>query len=309
MERIRTILCPVDFTSVSEQTVQLAAALSRLTGAKLILHHNLGVRPPGYLSVNWMVSEETGEREQRKESEVPERLEKLFAQLPENLDYEARVTRAPLDMAVLEVAKLLPADLIVMGSHGWSTPAHRSLTEKVILKAPCTVLTTGAKCAGTETWFKPRSERPEELKVLLPVDFSSRTEAQLGFAFELARWMPHRLLLLNVLPEGSSQAAQLEAEERLAALVPEALAERVLPMVKTGLPSAAIVEAAAQEETLFVILAAHRKGPLRRLLFGTATVEVLQESPCPVWFVPERWRASAEGAPVAANSASPPENR
>lgn len=301
MEGIRTILCPVDFTAVTEDTVHLAAQLCRQMKAKLILHHNLGVRPPGFLSVNWMVSEETAEKEQEKEGEIPERLEQLFAQLPEDVDYEARVTRAPLDMAVLEVAKVLPADLIVMGSHGWSTPAHRSLTEKVILQAPCTVMTTGAKCGGPETWFKPRSERPADLKVLVPVDFSSRTEAQIGFAFELAQWMPHRLLLLNVLPEGTSQAARLETEEKLSALVPAALAERVQPIVKVGAPSAAIVETAVEEQTLFVLLAAHRKGPLRRLLFGTATVEVLQESPCPVWFVPEGWRPGVVGAKPAAD--------
>ncbi len=69
-----------------------------------------------------MVSEESGDREERKRQQVPERLAEIFSRLPEGLDYEAKVTHAPLDMAVLEVAKLLPADLIVMGSHGWSTP-------------------------------------------------------------------------------------------------------------------------------------------------------------------------------------------
>ena len=290
MEGIRTILCPVDFTSVSETTVQLAAEIAKRIGAKLILHHNLGVRPPGYLSVNWMVSEETGEREKKKEEEVPERLEKLFTTLPDDLDYEARVTRAPLDMAVLEVAKVLPADLIVMGSHGWSTAAHRSLTEKVILKAPCTVMTTGAKCGGPETWFKPRPTPPEEWEALVPVDFSGRTAAQVGFAFELVQAMPHRLLLLNVQPEGTSAEAVAEAEKRLRDLVPDRLADRVRFLVKTGQPSVQIVEAAAEEDALFVLLAAHRKGPLRRLLFGTATMEVLQESPCPVWFVPDGWK-------------------
>ncbi len=301
MEGIRTILCPVDFTAVSEGTVHLAAQLCRQMKARLILHHNLGVRPPGYLSVNGMISEETGEREQKKESEVPDRLEKLFDQLPEDIEYEARVTRAPLDMAVLEVAKVLPADLIVMGSHGWSTPAHRSLTEKVILRAPCTVMTTGAKCGGPETWFKPRQLPAEDLKVLLPVDFSNRTAVQVGFAFELMQYMPHRLLLLNVLPEGSARAAAEEGEEQLKALVPEAFADRVVTIVKTGTPSGAIVETALEEEALFVLLAAHRKGPLRRLLFGTATVEVLHESPCPVWFVPEGWRPSAGAAGVMVN--------
>ena len=299
MEGIRTILCPVDFTAVSEETVHLAANLCRQMKAKLILHHNLGVRPPGFLSVNWMVSEETGEREQRKESEVPERLEKLFEQLPDDIEYEARVTRAPLDMAVLEVAKVLPADLIVMGSHGWSTPAHRSLTEKVILRAPCTVMTTGEKCGGPETWFKPRPEPANELEVLLPVDFSPRTPVQVGFAFELMPWMPHRLTLLNVLHNGLSEADRQVARERLEALVPERYADRVGTMVKTGKPSQAIVEAASEVGALFILLAAHRKGPLRKMLFGTATVEVLHDSPCPVWFVPEGWRRDLNASPVA----------
>ena len=296
MEGIRTILCPVDFTAVSEDTVHLAANLCRQMKAKLILHHNLGVRPPGFLSVNWMVSEETGEREQKKESEVPERLEKLFDTLPDDIEYEARVTRAPLDMAVLEVAKVLPADLIVMGSHGWSTSAHRSLTEKVILRAPCTVMTTGESCGAAETWFKPRPEPADELTVLLPVDFSARTPVQVGFAFELMPWMPHRLMLLNVLPEGTSEADRKQAEERLDALVPEKLADRVDTMVKSGTPSKAIVEAAGETGALFVLLAAHRKGPLRKMLFGTATVEVLHQSPCPVWFVPEGWRRDLSAA-------------
>jgi nucleotide-binding universal stress UspA family protein len=286
VDGIRNILCPVDFTSLSEQTVHLAAELSRRMGAKLILHHNLGVRPPG---------------EQKKESEVPERLEKLFAQLPEGLDYEARVTRAPLDMAVLEVAKVLPADLIVMGSHGWSTAAHRSLTEKVILKAPCTVMTTGASCQGPEAWFKPRSERPEALKVLLPVDFSPRSAAQVGFAFELTNWMPHELLLLHVMSEGSTDEERRESEQKLKALVPEALGRRVTTRVEIGGAPAAIIETAKAEDALFVLLAAHRKGPLRRLLFGTATLEVLHGSPCPVWFVPEGWQRSTDKAQAKAS--------
>ena len=297
MGKIRTILCPVDFTSVTEQTVQLAAEVSIRIGAKVVLHHNLGVRPPGYLSVNWMVSEETGEREEQKKQQVPERLEKLFAQLPDKVDYEARLTQAPLDMAVLEVARLLPADLIVMGSHGWSSADHRSLTEKVILKAPCTVMTTGESCLGPDAWFAPRSAKPASLPVLVPVDFSRRTAPQVGFAFELTQWMPHQLRLLHVLPESASKQDRSAAEERLAALVPEALGDRVTTVVKTGSPSQTIVETAKADDALFILLASHRKGPLRRMLFGAATLEVLHGSHCPIWFVPESWKPQAGSAP------------
>jgi nucleotide-binding universal stress UspA family protein len=296
MAKIGTVLCPVDFTSVTEQTVYLAAEICLRIGARLVLHHNLGVRPPGYLSVSWMVSEETGEREQRKKAQVPERLEEIFARLPEGLEYEAKVTHAPLDMAVLEVAKRLPADLIVMGSHGWSNPAHRSLTEKVILKAPCTVMTTGESCRPPEAWFKPRARPADALWALLPVDFSHRTAAQVGLGFELTRWMPHRLRLLHVLPEGASEKDRRRAEERLAALIPEEHREQADTVVATGSPAAVILETASSEDAVFVLFAAHRKGPLRRLLFGAETLEVLHGSPCPVWFVPEGWTPAREEA-------------
>ncbi len=299
MEMIRTVLCPVDFTTLSERTVQVAAEVSRRMKARLVLHHNLGVRPPGYLSVNWMVSEETGERRQSEERQVPEKLRELFRRLPEGLEYEAKLTRAPLDMAVLEVAKLLPADLIVMGSHGWSTPAHRSLTEKIILKAPCTVMTTGESCDPV-AWFAPRQEDPAALEVLVPVDFSRRSQAQLGFAFGLAAWMPHRLHILHVLPAGVTETARQEVAARLAGLVPDELRERVRVGVATGEPAKMILEAAGAENTLFILLAAHRKGPLRRLLFGATTLEVLHGSRSPVWFVPESWEPAAQATSAAA---------
>lgn len=291
-EPFRTVLCPVDFTSLSERTVVVAAELCRRMKSRLVLHHNLGPRPPGYLSVNWMVAEEDRDKHQQHSEEVPDKLRRLMKEIPEGVPCEAKLTHGPLDVAVLEVARLLPADLLVMGSHGWSNAEHRSLTEVVILKAPCTVFTTGESCDPV-AWFSPRGQRPEQLKVLLPVDFSKRTRAQVDFGFAMGRWMPHELHLLHVVPEDAPEAVREAALSRLDELVPEDLRERVVTDVRAGRPARCIVEAQQDETVLFVLLAAHRKGPLRRLLFGATTLEVLHQSTSPVWFVPESWRPAA----------------
>jgi len=126
--QIRTVLCPIDFTELSDRAMRLAVEICQRYGARLVFHHNLDVRPPNYLSVAWMWSETHEAEEEEKAAKVPERLEEIFDRVPPAIQYEARVTRGPMDTSLLYLARELPADLIVMGSHGWTDSAHRSLT-------------------------------------------------------------------------------------------------------------------------------------------------------------------------------------
>jgi len=54
MSTIKTVLCPVDFSPLSERSVHLATEICRRTGAKLVLEHNLECCPPASLGVGWM---------------------------------------------------------------------------------------------------------------------------------------------------------------------------------------------------------------------------------------------------------------
>ena len=44
---IHTVLCPTDFSPLSQRAVSLAARICRRFGARLVLEHNLDPRPPG----------------------------------------------------------------------------------------------------------------------------------------------------------------------------------------------------------------------------------------------------------------------
>jgi len=288
---IRTILCPVDFSPLSDRTLQVAAALCRRFDARLVLHHNLDARPPGFLSVNWMWSEDHEDQAAAAAAAAPERVQRLLAALPEDIEGEARLTRGPLDRALREVAERLPADLIVMGSHGWSNSEHRSVTEKLISKASCTVLTTNEDC-DPEKLFRPRpGQEVEKLSVLVPIDLAPGSEEALVFVDAMGT-MPHEVHVLHVL-EGAADdpdSAALEARDRVRELIPDDLKDRAFIEVRFGVAGEEILRLAEEKGALFIVMAAHPKGLLSRFLFGDTALEVLHDSPCPVWFVPVNWR-------------------
>lgn len=79
MIRVGTVLCPVDLGPTSESTVRLGSILCERLGARLVLHHNLDSRPPGFLSVRWMWSEDHEDDAARQADSAPERLRELMA--------------------------------------------------------------------------------------------------------------------------------------------------------------------------------------------------------------------------------------
>jgi hypothetical protein len=63
---IRTVLCPTDFTPLSDCAVSLATRICQWYGASLVLEHNLDARPPSFLSVEWMVGGAEGRGRERR---------------------------------------------------------------------------------------------------------------------------------------------------------------------------------------------------------------------------------------------------
>ncbi len=198
MIRLGTVLCPVDLGPLSEPTVRLGSMLCERLGARLVLHHNLDSRPPGFLSVRWMWSEDHEDDAVRRADSAPERLRELMDGVSAPVEMEAKLTRGPFEESLRQVAEHVGADLIVMSTAGRSTAEHASLTEKVIRQAPCTVLTLGEGC-DLDRFLGTLRQPPRELRVLAPVDLGPGTEQVLAFVAELADGMPHELHVLNVL--------------------------------------------------------------------------------------------------------------
>ena len=290
---VKTVLCPVDFSPISLRNLRMAVEVCKRVGARLVIHHNLDVRPPGFLSVTWMWSEDHEAGEEEKAAQVPERFQELFDSIPQGVEYEAKVTRGPLEETLLFVARGLPADLIVMGSHGKSGAEHDSLTEKIIIKAPCSVLTIGEGYVPEAVFDAEDNPPSEQMTMLVPVDFTAQGLGVLGAAIDLANDMPHHLEVLHVVVQtGSGDAAQEKREvdaarQRLQSLIPDSMAGQVSIQVKIGGPAETVLSTAKEVDALAIIMGAHGKGMLKRFLFGTTTMTILHGAECPVWFMPE----------------------
>jgi hypothetical protein len=50
--QIRTVLCPIDFSTLDPAEIDVALEVCRTFGARLVLHHNLAGAVPGF-SRSW----------------------------------------------------------------------------------------------------------------------------------------------------------------------------------------------------------------------------------------------------------------
>src|SRR3990172_10268032 len=130
--KLRTVLCPVDFSKVSTKELWLAAQICERFAARLVVQHNIDYIPPIYLANAWMYSETHMYPEEEKEAQAERRLKEILEKLPPSIQFEGKITFGHLDESILHLARELPADLIIMGTHGSSGPEHVSHTDPVL---------------------------------------------------------------------------------------------------------------------------------------------------------------------------------
>lgn len=284
MPKIKVVLCPTDFTDVSRGELTLAVDVCEAFGARLVLHHNLSAAPPG-LTRAWEWNELHRDDGQISGPEAERRLRTLMAELPKTIALEASVSRGPVATVLLEMAKQLPADLMVLGSHGCSSEDHASLTERMIDACPCAVLTIheGAQLQHFRLSTAPGGS---PTRVLVPTDLSPVAARVVDYAVELARVAPLHLHMLHVLPPGSSQAAIDRARRKMEALAAASPAVRLTHHVELGEPVETIVRFSTEMGAGFVVMGEHSRGLLLRLFIRDTARAVLQRACCPVWFVP-----------------------
>ena len=143
MISIKQILVPCDFSEGSEVALKYARELARAFAAKLHLIHVLE-EPLFYAAGPDFVPPTTGFYE-NLERHLDDRLHSLLSP-EETQQYQTQFAtpRGSPFVEIIQYAKSQGIDLIVMGTHGRGPIAHMlmgSVTEKVVRKAPCPVLT------------------------------------------------------------------------------------------------------------------------------------------------------------------------
>lgn len=284
MSRLKIVLCPIDFSDLSRRELALAVEVGEAFGAHLVLHHNLAAVSPG-LTRAWEWNE-VHRADAVSTSKAEARMRQLLAELPKGVSAEASVSSGPLAPLLLELARQLPADLVVLGSHGWSTPDHASVTERIIDRSPCPVLTIQE---GAVPHFRLRAAPGSDaVPVIVPTDLSEEGQRVVEYAVELARKAPLQLHLLHVVPAGTSFMTLETAQRRVNDLVPTDLLAQAECHVRQGDSIAEILKLGERISPAFMIMGEHARSFFRRLFTKDTAREVLHRAPCPVWFVPPR---------------------
>ncbi len=298
--QIQTVLCPIDFSTLSDFELELAVEVCAAFGARLVLHHNLSAAAPG-LHKAWEWEEAHQHKPQEvTEPEAREHMREILERIPAGIQAEARISRGPVGLVLLYLIDEIAADLVILGSHGWSSEEHTSLSERIISSAPCPVLTIQEGRGEARTLRLRPAEGEAAAKVLVPTDFSDSAGAAVAYALELARKAPVEVHLLHVqsgvktpsVPVDHTQAGPgvrnpvAETLHRLERLVPADLAERVACHVEVGLPADGILEEARKLDAGLIVMGEHARSFFRRFFTHDTSREMLHRAGCPVWFVP-----------------------
>jgi nucleotide-binding universal stress UspA family protein len=168
---IRRILVPVDFSDPSLQAVDYAVELSRRPKSEIILLHV--VEPVYYPMVGEMygIGFDPGNVYDELQRAAHAELARLAARLrARRVAVRTRLCLGTAHQFIVESARKLKADLIVMSTHGRSGLSHvliGSVAERVVRSAPCPVLTVpGRPSARTKRAPRTRRARPRSARAV-----------------------------------------------------------------------------------------------------------------------------------------------
>jgi nucleotide-binding universal stress UspA family protein len=300
---ISRILCPTDFSDLSKAALSHAVALARWYEAEITVLYVAPVAVTAaevsYIPTPWV---------------SPETREKLRGDLykftqsarEEGVRVRVDLTEGNPATEILATARTEAFDLIVMGTHGrhglecW---VLGSVTEAVLRRSPCPVLTVAPQTRPAPT---ARFDT-----ILCPVDFSMASERTAHEAGLLAAETEARLVLFHVIervggppgpvpPGFDRKAYRSEAEDnvrrRLGRMRPSGSGDSAEEAVAWGWPDREILRVARERSAGLIVMGAHG-GPLDSILFGSIAHKVVRRAPCPVLVVPARARALAEAEP------------
>ncbi|HJP30262.1 MAG: universal stress protein [Candidatus Latescibacteria bacterium] len=142
MIRIRNILVPLDLSEYAAHSLPYAVELATTFGANLHLLHV--VDSQWVASAGGAAFPEYGDNMLRRfEEDGNKALTQVGESIPEAVEMTTAVRTGPPHVQIVQHARELDVDLIVIATHGRSGLQHvliGSVAEKVVQMAPCPVL-------------------------------------------------------------------------------------------------------------------------------------------------------------------------
>jgi nucleotide-binding universal stress UspA family protein len=165
---LKTILCPTDYSELSQAALAYAAALARDHGARLVILHAVETLGPENVTYGEAVSRPQPQAYRQRLWDDLHRVKPPSFEGP----VEYILSEEDPVEAILRTAAARACDLIVMGSHGRGGLKRwlmGSIAEQVVRKAPCPVLVVKAPRAIEQS--------PEEKTTAMHPEYLSERKA------------------------------------------------------------------------------------------------------------------------------------
>lgn len=305
MAIFQTIIVPLDGSQLAETAIPMAATLSQVTGAEMILLRVLEEMRPIYdaerREVIWV-----DPANPRLELVSPEILEPTVSRIAQQgLPVQAVIRLGDPRTEIINEAERHAAPVIVMASHGRGGLSRLflgSVATRILQAAPSPVLIVRAQNTGQE---------PEAValkSITVPLDGSPLAEQALNIAAPLAQeagatlhlvrvaetynddvWTDSAFLTTPVVKETLEQFERLENEARdylttiAARLKQESV--RVTWKVLSGDPGRELLDYAKRGRPDLVVITTHGRGGLSRWFYGSIADKLLTASEVPVLLI------------------------
>lgn len=282
MSFTHTIIHPTDFSPSSARAFDLACALAREQGARLIV---LYVLPPPICQ-----GEVVARRQQDFSPELWSELRSI-RDPGDTIHVEHWLRTGDVIEEIVRAAKEAGCRLIVAGTHGRSGVGRAlmgSVAEKLLRAAPCPVVTIKATPAADAMVGLPKVRT-----ILHPTDFSADSAAAFRLACSLAKdfdavvRVVHVALppmvspIMGVVPVNPERVREeLTAKlNEVGALPPVRVTHQLVFKNDIG---GAILKAAEAANAELIVLGTRGRSDVHRLLMGSVAEHVVRNATCPV---------------------------
>lgn len=299
---IRNILVPIDFSKMSIQAIETAKGLANRFGAAIHLVHVhhwqysadfVGpVISSGFLPQSF---------EEDRNEQLADELKTIARKAGLSPSDQTHLrTGASAFHEICTLAQEIPADLIVIPTHGYTGLKHvflGSTAERIVQHAPCPVFVVrqvGKRAAGAKCFYK---------KILVPVDFSACSQKGLQYAIGVANELGAKIVLLNATylgyiysAEGTAlydipglqKAARERAERQMQKLVRAAKFGGVKfeTVFTEASPVLDICDFSKDHGVDLIITSTHGLTGFQHVLIGSIAEKVVRHAPCSVLVVP-----------------------
>ena len=315
--KLRNILVPIDFSPMSIEAIEGAKKIAQKFGATIQLahvHHQqyaVGKLGPVLARGEPIVSFE----EHRRET-LGDELKEVARRAGLSPSTPVHVCVGPSAFhEICRFAQKIPADLIVMSTHGRTGLKHfflGSTAERIVQHSPCPVLVTRARSEKSDRSAIEKLRPGRRESILVPVDYSSASCQALQYAIGFAAHTGAKLFILHATHLGNGLTVEDLKAFRFAKARKEARAEAQRQMgeflrpvgfgnvefdtiLRMGNPAAEICKVAEQRDIDCIITATHGLTGFDHLLMGSVAEQVVRRAQRPVLVVPANPKARLEG--------------